>query len=297
MSDILLAGALVVVFLLFLVQSHRLRSRDRQIDAAFGGLAKREKMAMLGHMLAGIAHELHTPMGAVSSAVDTRKRAAAKLEEALGGMEGRQSDPEVAEACGRIRKALDAIRSTDPVLTEAISRIRELLGELKSAGRGERLAPVPVDVNRLLEGSLLLLGHELKQGVVVERRYGDVPEIPGYPGGMGQVFLNIIRNASQAMEGAGTLTVTSAVEGDAVAVRIRDTGPGLPGDCLHHLFQAGWTNKPEGVGTGLGLFISQRIVDRHNGRIDARNLPDGGAEFTVTFPVAGPAPEKGACPG
>lgn len=290
MSDILILVALVVVFLLFFVQSHRLRTRDRQIDAAFGGMAKREKMAMLGHMLAGIAHELHTPMGAVSCAVDTRQRAAAKLEEALAEIEG---GGDVEAACRRIRKALGVIQSTDPVLKEGITRTRELLGELKSAGRGERLEPVPVDVNRLLDGSLLLLGHELKQSTTVDRQYGDLPEIPGYPGGMGQIFLNIIRNANQAMEGTGTLTVTSAREDDTVVVRIRDTGPGLPSQCQQQLFQAGWTNKPEGEGTGLGLFISQRIAERHKGGIAARNHPDGGAEFTITFPVAGPMPETG----
>ena len=288
MSDILILVALVVVFLLFFVQSHRLRTRDRQIDAAFGGMAKREKMAMLGHMLAGIAHELHTPMGAVSCAVDTRQRAAAKLEAALVEIE---EGGDVEAACGRIRKALGVIQSTDPVLREAITRTRELLGELKSAGRGDRLEPVPVDVNRLLDGSLLLLEHELKQNTIVDRQYGDVPEILGYPGGMGQIFLNILRNASQAMKGPGTLTVSSTREGDAVVVRIRDTGPGLPTECQHQMFQAGWTNKPEGEGTGLGLFISQRIVERHKGRITARNHPDGGAEFTISFPVTGPAPD------
>jgi two-component system sensor histidine kinase HupT/HoxJ len=273
------------------MQSHRLRTRERQISATFGGMAKQEKLAMLGHMLTGIAHELHTPLGAVSCALDTRKRAAAKLAEALGEIE---NGSDTAAAADRAGKALDIIRSTDPVLDEAIGRTRELLAELKSAGRGERTEPVPVNVNALIDGALLLLRHELKQETEVVTEYGDLPEIPGFPGGMGQIFLNLILNGSQAMDGPGTLTITSSVEGERALVRVRDTGPGLPHGCAENLFQAGWTSKPEGEGTGLGLFISQRIADRHGGVISARNHPDGGAEFTVSLPLTGPVVTAGA---
>jgi signal transduction histidine kinase len=288
MSDILILTAIIVVFLLFLVQTHRLRGREREITTAVGGLVQQEKMATLGHMLAGIAHELHTPLGAVSCAVDTRKRAVAKLEEALVEIEAMKAGEAIDESCRKSRKSLEVILSTDPVLDEAIGRTRQLLGELKSAGRGERPDPVPVDVNALLEGALLLLGHELKSDTTVSKDLGTIPPVPGYPGGLGQVFLNLILNAKQAMGGPGTLTITSAQEGDLVKVRVRDSGAGLPHGCHENLFKPGWTTKAEGVGTGLGLFISRRIVDRHGGTIEAGNHPGGGAVFTVTLPTGGP---------
>ena len=144
MTDVLMLAALVVVFGLFMVQSHRLRTRERQISATFRGLAKQEKMAMLGHMLAGIAHELHTPLGAVSCAVDTRKRAGAMLEEALGAIRAGGDDAAFETGMARAHKALEVLRSTDPVLDEALGRTRELLAVLKTARRGERPAPVPV---------------------------------------------------------------------------------------------------------------------------------------------------------
>lgn len=288
MSQFLILTAIIVVFLLFMIQTHRLRSREREINTALGGLAQQEKMATLGHMLAGIAHELHTPLGAVSCAVDTRKRAVAKLEQALTEVEGMQAGEAIDECCRKSRKSLEVILSTDPVLDEAIGRTRQLLAELKSAGRGERPDPVPMDINALLEGALLLLGHELKAETIVTKDLGAIPSVPGYPGGLGQVFLNLILNAKQAMEGPGTLTISSTVEGDQVKVRVRDSGAGLPQGCSENLFKPGWTTKPEGEGTGLGLFISRRIMDRHGGTIEAGNHPDGGAEFTVTLPTGGP---------
>jgi len=288
MSHFLILTAIIVVFLLFIVQTLRLRSREREINTAVGGLAQQEKMATLGHMLAGIAHELHTPLGAVSCAVDTRKRAVAKIEQAMSEIEAMQAGEAIDECCLKSRKSLEVILSTDPVLDEAIGRTRQLLGELKSAGRGERPDPVPVDVNDLLEGALLLLGHELKSETTVTKDLGAIPPVPGYPGGLGQVFLNLILNAKQAMEGPGTLMISSALEGEHVKVRVRDSGAGLPAGCHESLFKPGWTTKPEGEGTGLGLFISRRIVDRHGGTIEAGNHPDGGAEFTVILPISGP---------
>jgi len=287
MPDFMILGALIVVFGLFLVQTHRLRTRDREMTHAFGGLAQQEKMATLGHMLAGIAHELHTPLGAVGCAVDTRKRAIAKLDQNLGELEAMKAGGEVDECCGKARKSLEVILSTDPVLDEAIRRTRDLLSELKSAGRGEHPDPVPVDINALLEGALLLLSHELKTDTTVVKNLGELPPVPGFPGGLGQIFLNLILNARQAIEGPGTLTISSALEGDDVVVRVRDSGKGLPPGCAENLFKPGWTTKPEGEGTGLGLFITRQIADRHGGTVTADNHPEGGAEFTVTLPKGG----------
>jgi signal transduction histidine kinase len=163
-----------------------------------------------------------------------------------------------------------------------------LVRQLRLAGRGDKEEPVPVEVNALIEGTLVLLTHELKNEVTVDLKLAQVPPVLGWPGALGQVFLNLILNAQQALAGPGTVTVVSGVEHGQVVVKVADTGPGLPAGCQDKLFSPGWTTKSQEEGTGLGLFISKGIVERHAGRIEARNDPSGGAVFVVTLP---PAPE------
>ncbi len=115
------------------------------------------------------------------------------------------------------------------------------------------------------------------------------------PGPLGQVFLNLILNAQQAIEGPGRIWVSSGVENGRVVVKVSDSGPGLPDGCRDKLFSPGWTTKSEDEGTGLGLYISRRIVERHDGTIEAGNDESGGAVFVVTLPAASEGtPEAGA---
>jgi len=251
MIDFLLDSSLILVLILFVVQTVRLWRRERQFQALAGSLEQQEKMATMGHLLAGIAHELKTPLGAVSCSLDTARRGLGKMGEALEEIEHSPLDH-----------------------------------QLRLIGRGDREEPVPVDVNALIEGTLILLSHELKNDVTVDLQLEDVPAVDGWPGPLGQVFLNLILNAQQAIEGSGRITVFSGVENGQVVVKVSDTGSGLPADCQDKVFSPGWTTKSEEEGTGLGLFLSKRIVERHSGRIEAGNAESGGAVFVVTLPPA-----------
>jgi two-component system NtrC family sensor kinase len=131
-----------------------------------------------------------------------------------------------------------------------------------------------------------LLNHELKHDVVMDMQLGEIPDVQGWAGPLGQVFLNLILNAQQALDGPGTISVVSMVAGNTISVTVSDTGPGFPGTSGDQLFEPGWSTKSEDEGTGLGLFISRRIVERHCGKIVAENREGGGASFTVTLPVA-----------
>jgi signal transduction histidine kinase len=289
MIDILLDSSLALVLILFLVQTVRLWRRDRQIQALVQSVEHQEKMATLGHLLAGIAHELRTPLGAVSCSLDTARRGLVKVEEVLAELGESTQEPGAAAALERGGKALKIIQANEPVLDQALARTGQLVRQLRLAGRGDEEVPVPVDVNDLVEGALVLLTHELKNEVKMDLRLGEVLPVLGWPGPLGQVFLNLILNAQQAIAGPGTVTVTSGVEDGQVVVKVGDTGPGLPAGCQDKLFTPGWTTKSEEKGTGLGLFISKRIVERHRGRIEADNGPSGGAVFVVTLPPTGEA--------
>lgn len=286
MTEILLKSSLVLILVLFLVQSIRLWRRDRQFQILTDTVESQEKMATLGNLLAGIAHELRTPLGAVSCSLDTARRAVGKIDEGLEQIEGTSLDQADRERLDKVKKALGIIRGNEPVVDQALQRTGQLVRQLRLAGRGDKEEPVPTDVNALVEGALVLLTHELKSDVTVDLQLGDLPPVSGWPGPLGQVFLNLILNAQQAMEGPGRITVRTESRGKKVTVSVSDTGPGLPGHCSEQVFEPGWTTKPEDQGTGLGLFISRRIVERHGGRIEAGNGEAGGAVFVVSLPTS-----------
>jgi len=280
----LLLISLLVVIVLLVVQTLRLHRRNQEVVAATQTLLQREKLATLGQMMTGIAHELNTPLGAVCCSVDTRQKAVAMIDEAVTDLA--TPDADAAAQLARMQKALDALHTSDPILNEALTRINQLIRELRLTGRGEADAPEPVDVNELVRGTLLLLHHELKHGVEIVLELGDVRPVPGWPGPLGQVFLNLVMNARQAVGDGGQITISTAMAGDQVVITVADDGPGLPAGRADQIFKPGFTTKSSADGTGLGLFITNKITHRHRGRIEATDRQGGGAEFTVTLPTS-----------
>ncbi len=279
----LLAISLLVVILLLVIQTLRLRRRDQEFFLTTEALVAREELATLGRLMAGIAHELNTPLGAVICSVGTRQKAVAMIDEAVTGLSDPDADQEALLA--RMGKALNALHGTDPILAEALLRTNQLIRELRLAGRGEEETPQPVDVNSLVQGTLLLLQHELKNTIEVKLELGDVKPVSGWQGPLGQVLLNLVMNARQAVGDKGIITISTAMEADEVVIKVADNGPGLPKGCADRLFKAGFTTKDADNGTGLGLFIVRKILARHQGRIAASNIPGSGAEFEVTLPA------------
>jgi signal transduction histidine kinase len=142
-----------------------------------------------------------------------------------------------------------------------------------------------VDVRRGLESTLVILAPKLRNGVVVERDLGDLPQIDAYEGELNQVWTNLIDNAVDAMDGSGTLRISTRRDGDAVVVEVADTGEGMPPEVVERAFEAFYTTKPVGKGTGLGLDIARRIVvDRHGGVIEVDSEP-GRTVLRVRLPI------------
>ena len=173
-------------------------------------------------------------------------------------------------------------------LKDAVHRISDLVAAVRSYSQLDRASRQRTDVRDGLESTLTMLGHKLKGGVTVVREYADLPPIDAYAGELNQVWTNVIDNAVDAMEGAGTLTVRTRAEGDRVVVEIADTGSGMPPEVIARAFEPFFTTKDVGKGTGLGLDIARRIVvERHAGLIDIDSPgPEGkGTVIRVSLPV------------
>jgi signal transduction histidine kinase len=170
-------------------------------------------------------------------------------------------------------------------LKEATRRVSELVGAVRSYSQMDRGSVQRIDVTEGLESTLVMLGHKLRGGVTIVREYGpDVPRIEAYAGELNQVWTNLIDNAVDAMDGQGTLTIATRAEGDGVMVEVRDTGPGMPPEVVARAFEAFFTTKDVGKGSGLGLDIARRIVvERHGGDIEIDSRP-GATTLRVRLP-------------
>lgn len=239
-------------------------------------LIQSEKMASLGQMVAGVAHEINTPLGYSLSNVET-------IKESLGM---------VRDAGGLSEDAGERLEEADVLLEDAmhgLGQIEELVHSLKNFSRMDRAHTEKANLNDGLDSALKICQNTLKDRIQIEKDYqADLPSIPCAPSQLNQVFLNLINNAGQAIEGPGSIHLSTRLEGEQVAVRIRDSGCGMDEDTRSHIFEPFFTTKKVGEGTGLGLSIVFRIIEDHGGRIDVESAPGAGTEFCIRLPLVSP---------
>lgn len=256
-----------------------LERANREIRDTQTQLVQSEKMASLGMLVAGIAHEINTPIGAMSSMHDTLVRAVAKLKRSL------QESPLEYERNPAMVAALNAIDDANRVIANGADRVTTIVRRLRSFARLDEAELKRADIHEGIEDTLTLIHHEIKHHITIERRYGSLPPFNHYPGRMNQVFLNLFNNARQAIRGAGTITVSTRTEGNAAVIEISDTGAGIPPHLMPRIFDPGFTTKGVGVGTGLGLSICYQIIQDHRGTITAASEPGTGTTFTIRLPM------------
>jgi signal transduction histidine kinase len=259
----------------------RALSELRQAQAR---LVQQAKMASLGQLVAGVAHEINTPLGAVVSNNDLFLRCFARLRAALDGAAGRSGD-EARAAEVQVRRDLAAIESLSRVSRDACARITGIVRTLRTFARVDVAELRPVDLHEGLDSTLALIAHLTKPGTVIERRYGALPPVECHPNQVNQVFMNLLANACQAIDDAGTITITTARDGDRVRITIGDTGRGIAPEHRARLFDPGFTTKDAGHGTGLGLMICEQIVEGHGGQIVVESELGKGSRFTVVLPI------------
>ena len=249
---------------------------NQELRQAQAQLVQSAKMASLGMLVAGIAHEINTPVGAIHSMNDTLKKAVAMLGEAL------ESDSPGGQAI--MLRALRSIGDATKVIDTGVQRVSNIVRRLRSFARLDEAELKTVDIHVGLDDSLSLVHHRTKTAVKIVKEYGSVPPVACYPDRLNQVFLNLLVNAQQAIADKGEIAVRTFLRDGKVYVEIMDTGKGIPADQLEKIFDPGFTTKGVGVGTGLGLSICYKIMQDHHGEIRVRSEVGKGSTFTVVFP-------------
>lgn len=351
-----------------LLANQKLEQTLHELGRTQSQLLLSERLAGLGSLVAGIAHEVNSPAGAIQGAVDTLgenaaglvrrardlaevpmqaedrarlfalfeafgpKFADAKVEapalvrrrsrelvaemEKLGVKDRDVSDvcrtlveigaaeaaPELAAIgiatggrmgpfAGYLERYAYLLRNTQAIRT-AIRRITRIVGALKSYSHLDQAKVTVSDVHEGIENTLVILQHEMKYGIVVTKKFGELPQVPVYVDELNQVWTNILLNAIQALRGKGEIVIESELLGEDVMVSITDNGPGIPPGIMDRIFDPFFTTKPKGEGTGLGLGITKQIVEKHGGRIAVTSRV-GATRFMVYLPVSGPSQQAG----
>lgn len=256
-------------------------SQDTSRGHELADQVNQARLATLGMMVAGLAHEINTPLGALNSNHDLLRRAIGRLQAIL---EDEVVEPHELQEVRRVVRALGGILDVNDL---AVERMDSLVRSLRNFGRIDRAELDYADLHEGLDSTLSILSHELRD-VVVVREYGTLPRILCFPQQLNQVFLNLLMNAAHASPAGGRITITTAVREDGVEVRVADQGPGIAKDQQQRIFEPGFTTRAGRIGMGLGLTISRQIVERHGGRIRVRSEPGHGATFTMDLPLRPP---------
>jgi two-component system NtrC family sensor kinase len=281
------------------VRTEQLRTAHEELQAAYKELqaaqvqlVQREKMASVGQLVAGVAHELNNPIGFVYSNVTTLEDFARRLRGMLDVYRGialpesERARVQVEWDTRKVDYALKYLDSMTRGIKEGAERARKIVRDLRVFARSQDDVWQTVDVHEELESSLTLLNHLLKDRVTVHRKFGEVPPVECIRSQIDQVFLNLLANAAQAIQGPGAITIETRADDGMAVLTISDTGPGIPADVISRIFDPFFTTKPVGEGTGLGLSISYEIVKKHGGDIRAESEDGAGAAFTVRLPIA-----------
>lgn len=250
-------------------------------------LLQAEKMAAIGLLSAGIAHEINNPISYVASNLESLERYVGEVFAALDAYRAR---PDAAGA--EPGRDLDYCRADiGQLLAESrdgLQRVRDIVRDLKGFSRKEEGDWQWADLHKGLDATLRLVWNELKYNCTVHKEYGRLPPIWCLPSQLNQVFLNLLVNAAQAIEAKGEVYVRTGHDGDEVWIEVADTGKGIDPELQGRIFEPFYTTKPVGQGTGLGLALSAGIAARHGGRIEVRSQPGLGAAFRMRLPVRGP---------
>jgi two-component system, NtrC family, sensor kinase len=280
------------------VRTEQLRAANEELQAAYRDLQatqvqliQREKMASVGQLVAGVAHELNNPIGFVYSNVGTlddfvkRLRAIVDVYRAvpLADAERARVDDQWKQL--KVDYALKYMDSMIQGIREGAERARKIVRDLRVFARTDADLWQAVDLHAELESSLTLVNHLLKERVTVHRKFGELPPVECVRSQIDQVFLNLLANAAQAITGPGAITIETRAEDGCAVVAVSDTGAGIAPEVIGRIFDPFFTTKPIGEGTGLGLSISYEIVKKHGGEIRAESPPGGGATFTVRLPL------------
>ena len=265
----------------------RREKAEADLIAAQGQIIQSEKMAVLGELVAGLAHELNTPLGTLASSADVVDRGRKIIQEKCSA----GSDLTEVTADPRFIKAMQAIENGVAGMSAASGRINDLVTGLKAFSQLDQAELQQLDLNEGLRNTLLIVEGGLPDGVQLEFELGEEAPILGYPAQLNQMFLGLVMHAIRDVESPGAVTVTSQQIADQVQITVRDTGIGYEPDALQVLFKPGFQSDTQRVRMDWDMITVQSIVDRHHGSLAAESVPGQGTTYVINLPVWSPKGE------
>lgn len=271
------------------------RSLIEKLKETQAQLLQSEKMASIGQLAAGVAHEINNPIGFVSSNMKSLQTYVDKLLQVISQQEnllqGDEVSAELKKQAQQLIIDMDLSYLRDDVvdlITESLDglkRVKDIVQSLKDFSHVGESDWQMVDLIKGLESTITIANNELKYKTVIEKHYGELPLVKGLASQLNQVFMNLLVNAAHSIAERGVISIYTECKEDWVYIRIQDTGCGIPSENLSRIFDPFFTTKPIGSGTGLGLSLSYGIVQKHNGHIEVQSEVGVGTSFTVCLPV------------
>jgi len=246
----------------------------RDLQTAQSQLVQSAKLASLGELVAGVAHEINNPLAFVISHLGTVRRSALKVDETL-------RSSLAPDLVGVWQRALDRLGEMDI----GLQRMRDLVLKLRTFSRLDEGERKVVSIRECIDSLLTILGHRFKDRIEIETHYGEPDLIECYPGLLTQAIMNLVANAIDAIAERGKITISAGMHGDLYRISVADTGTGIPEAVRHKILDPFFTTKPVGQGTGLGLSITYSIVRKHAGKLEFHEVEGGGTEASILFPL------------
>ncbi len=273
---------------------NRVQEKVTELKSAQGQLLQSEKLASIGQLAAGVAHEINNPVGYINSNVGTLKKYIDDLFKVLDAYEQLEELVETKTKLDEVTKIkkeveIDYLRDdiTDLIAEsqEGVTRVKQIVQDLKDFSHVDEAEWQWVDLHKGIDSTLNVAHNETKYKAEVVKEYGSIPQIECMPSQLNQVFMNLVVNAAHAIEERGVITIRSGHEDDKVWVSVTDTGKGIPDEVKKRIFEPFFTTKPVGKGTGLGLSLSFGIIEKHGGEVIVDSEVGVGTTFKVILPI------------
>jgi len=293
-STILFFFLVVILFSIYLNRALEDLGKERavlektllQLRETQSQLVMKEKMASLGHLVAGVVHEINTPIGALNSMHNTLFQAIGKLRETLAKTRPDDGDNPTIQAMFRI------IADANQVMVTGMGRITDIIRSLRNFARLDEAEFQVADLHEGIESTLTLLQAQIRDDITVVRNFGDLKPIYCSPGQLNQVFLTLLKNAVEAIEGKGGIRITTFEDQDIMYIQINDTGRGISPEQLERIFDFSFNVVGSRVKMGFGLSTVYKIIQEHKGEIKIESTVGKGTEVTISLPMSEMDPEQ-----
>jgi signal transduction histidine kinase len=272
-------------------QKSELNITLKDLTQAQTQLVQSEKMASLGLLTAGVAHELNNPLNFINSSINPLQRNMGDLFSLLNKYETLIDEKKQSREISEMKEEMDysfVIKETMNLLRgikEGATRSEDIVKDLRTFSRMDENEYKGVNIHEGIDSTLLLLHHKMQDRISIHKKYGNLRPVECLPGKLNQVFMNILTNSILAIEDTGDIYVATSEIDNKARITMRDNGTGMSDETMEHIFEPFFSTRAVGKGTGLGLSITYSIIQEHKGTIEVFSKPGEGAEFVITLPI------------